>query len=140
MKTKLFNLAVIFCICASLKLESKTRVSLQNAFDKKYIKAKAICTLTNSGYTAFQISSWRPSAHILVFTSNKRILTQLNLLWGVKSFYYAKSVSTDDTVTDVNEIARQKGFVEKGDFLINLAAMPITDKGMVNTLRVSEIE
>ena len=104
------------------------------------IKAKAICTLTNSGYTAFQISAWRPSAHILVFTSNKRILTQLNLLWGVKSFYYGKSVSTDDTVTDVNEIARQKGFVKKGDFLINLAAMPITDKGMVNTLRVSEIE
>jgi pyruvate kinase len=105
-----------------------------------YIKAKAICTLTNSGYTAFQISAWRPSAHILVFTSNKRILTQLNLLWGVKSFYYDKFVSTDDTVTDVNEIARIKGFVDKGDFLINLAAMPVTDKGMVNTLRVSEIE
>jgi len=104
------------------------------------IKAKAICTLTNSGYTAFQISAWRPQSHILVFTSNKAILTQLNLLWGVKSFYYDKFVSTDDTVTDVNEIARQKGFVEKGDFLINLAAMPVTDKGMVNTLRVSEIE
>ena len=89
------------------------------------IKAKAICTLTNSGYTAFQISAWRPSAHILVFTSNKRILTQLNLLWGVKSYFYNKSVSTDDTVTDVNEIAREKGFVEKGDFLINLAAMPV---------------
>ncbi|MBS7786051.1 pyruvate kinase [Flavobacterium sp. CYK-55] len=104
------------------------------------IKAKAICTLTNSGYTAFQISAWRPSAHILVFTSNKNILTQLNLLWGVKSFYYDKFVSTDDTVTDINEIAREKGFVEKGDFLINLAAMPVSDKGMVNTLRVSEIE
>ena len=104
------------------------------------IKAKAICTLTNSGYTAFQISAWRPSAHILVFTSNKRILTQLNLLWGVKSFFYDRSVSTDETVTDVNEISRQKGYVAKGDFLINLAAMPIIDKGMVNTLRVSEIE
>lgn len=104
------------------------------------IKAKAICTLTNSGYTAFQISAWRPQSHILVFTSNKRILTQLNLLWGVKSFYYDKFVSTDDTVTDINEIAREKGFVEKGDFLINLAAMPVTDKGMVNTLRVSEME
>ncbi|CAM4132902.1 pyruvate kinase [Flavobacterium antarcticum] len=104
------------------------------------IKAKAICTLTNSGYTAFQISAWRPQAHILVFTSNRRILTQLNLLWGVKSFYYDKFVSTDDTVTDVNKIAQDKGFVEKGDFLINLAAMPVTDKGMVNTLRVSEIE
>ncbi len=104
------------------------------------IKAKAICTLTNSGYTAFQISAWRPQSHILVFTSNRRILTQLNLLWGVKSFYYDKFVSTDDTVTDVNRIAQEKGFVEKGDFLINLAAMPVTDKGMVNTLRVSEIE
>jgi pyruvate kinase len=104
------------------------------------IKAKAICTLTNSGYTAFQISAWRPQAHILVFTSNKRIMTQLNLLWGVKSFYYDKFVSTDDTVTDINQIAQDKGFVEKGDFLINLAAMPVTEKGMVNTMRVSEIE
>ncbi len=104
------------------------------------IKAKAICTLTNSGYTAFQISAWRPQAHILVFTSNKRILTQLNLLWGVKSYLYEKSVSTDETITDINDIAKAKGFVEKGDFLINLAAMPIIDKGMVNTLRVSEID
>lgn len=104
------------------------------------IKAKAICTLTNSGYTAFQISAWRPSAHILVFTSNRRILTQLNLLWGVTSYFYDKAVSTDDTVADVNELARQKGHVDKGDFLINLAAMPVTNKGMVNTLRVSEIE
>lgn len=104
------------------------------------IKANAICTLTNSGYTAFQISAWRPQSHILVFTSNRRILTQLNLLWGVKSFYYDKFVSTDDTVTDINQIAKDRGFVTKGDFLINLAAMPVVDKGMVNTLRVSEIE
>ncbi len=46
------------------------------------IDAAAICTLTNSGYTAFQISAWRPKAHVLVFTSNKIILSQLNLLWG----------------------------------------------------------
>jgi pyruvate kinase len=104
------------------------------------IEAKAICTLTNSGYTAFQISAWRPKSHILVFTSNRRILTQLNLLWGVRSFFYDKFVSTDDTVTDINMMAQERGFVEKGDFLINLAAMPVTEKGMVNTLRVSEIE
>jgi pyruvate kinase len=104
------------------------------------IKAKAISTLTNSGYTAFQISAWRPKAHILVYTSNKRILTQLNLLWGVNAFYYDKFVSTDDTVGDVNDIAKTNGYVKKGDMLINLAAMPVADKGMVNTLRVSEIE
>ncbi|MEO9512246.1 MAG: pyruvate kinase [Flavobacteriaceae bacterium] len=104
------------------------------------IQAKAISTLTNSGYTAFQISAWRPSAHILVFTSNKRILTQLNLLWGVKAFYYDRYVSTDETIEDVNQIACRKGFLNVGDMLISLAAMPIKDKGMVNTLRVTEIE
>ncbi|MEW7289665.1 pyruvate kinase [Aquimarina sp. 2304DJ70-9] len=103
------------------------------------INAKAICTLTNSGYTAFQISAWRPDAHILVFTSNKRILSQLSLLWGVKALFYDKFVSTDETVEDINKIAMDRGFVEQGDMLINLAAMPITAKGMVNTLRVSQI-
>ncbi|WP_242157149.1 pyruvate kinase [Aestuariivivens sediminis] len=104
------------------------------------IDAKAISTLTNSGYTAFQISAWRPSCHILVFTSNKNILTRLNLLWGVRVFYYDKFVSTDETIEDVNAIACKKGYLGVGDMLISLAAMPIQDKGMVNTLRVTEIK
>jgi len=82
------------------------------------INATAISTLTNSGYTAFQISAWRPDAHILVFTSNKRILSQLNLLWGVKAFYYEKFVSTDETIEDVNAIACKKGYLDVGDMLI----------------------
>lgn len=102
------------------------------------IDAKVICTLTNSGYTAFQISAWRPEAHILVFTSNKRILSRLNLLWGVRAYFYDKHVSTDQTVEDVNQIAVDKGYAVTGDFLINLAAMPIVDRGMVNTLRISQ--
>ena len=110
------------------------------AYMENEIKAKAISTLTNSGYTAFQISAWRPSAHILVYTSNRRILTQLNLLWGVNAFFYDKFVSTDDTVEDINHIAKENGYVKKGDILINLAAMPVVEKGMVNTLRISEIE
>ncbi len=103
------------------------------------INAKAISTLTNSGYTAFQISAWRPLSHILVFTSNQRILTQLSLLWGVKAFYYDRFVSTDETIEDVNNIACKMGYLEEGDMLISLAAMPIQSKGMVNTLRVTEI-
>ena len=103
------------------------------------IDAKSICTLTNSGYTAFQISAWRPSANILVFTSNKRILTQLSLLWGVKTFFYDKFESTDNTIEEVNKIAKNNGYAKLGDMIINLASMPISDKGMVNTLRVSVI-
>ena len=103
------------------------------------ISAKAISTLTNSGYTAFQISAWRPQSHILVFTSNKRILNKLSLLWGVKTFYYDNFNSTDKTIEEINDIAEEKGYVEKDDFVINLTAMPIKSKGMVNTLRVTTI-
>ncbi|MCF1190420.1 pyruvate kinase [Mangrovimonas sp. AS39] len=103
------------------------------------INAKAITTLTNSGYTAFQISAWRPKSHILVYTSNKHILTQLSLLWGVNAFYYDKMVSTDKTIQDVNLIAKKKGYVKKGDMVISLASMPIQEKGMTNTLRIREI-
>ena len=104
------------------------------------INAAAISTLTNSGYTAFQISAWRPKSHVIAFTSEKRILGKLNLLWGVRAFYYDRELSTDDTVEDINEIAKEKGFVKIGDFMINLSSMPVKAKGMVNTLRVSHID
>ncbi len=103
------------------------------------IKAKAICTLTNSGYTAYQISAWRPRAHVLVFSTNKKILNQLSLLWGVKAFYYNSYTSTDNTIEEINQIAKEMKWVEKDDMLVNLMAMPIKEKGMVNTLRVSTV-
>ena len=103
------------------------------------INASAICTLTHSGYTGWQISSWRPSSLVIVFTSNKKILTQLNLLWGVKCIYYNKFKSTDKTVEEVNQLALDYRYIKKGDFIINLAAMPIYEKGHVNTLRITKV-
>ncbi|MBL4605206.1 MAG: pyruvate kinase [Flavobacteriaceae bacterium] len=102
--------------------------------------AAAILTLTNSGYTAFQISAWRPRTHVLAFTTEKRILGKLNLLWGVKAYFYNEDLSTDDTVQDINSIVKEKGYVKPGDLVINLTSMPVEERGMVNTLRVSEIK
>jgi len=118
---------------------SKT-ICHQAAIMASEINTAVISTLTNSGYTAFQISSWRPKSHILAFSSNRRILAMLNLLWGVKAHYYDKMVSTDDTIEDINAIAVKKGYTKKGDFVVNLTSMPVQAKGMVNTLRVCQIE
>ena len=103
------------------------------------IDATTITTLTNSGYTAFQISSWRPKSNILAFSDNRRILAMLNLLWGVKAVFYDRMVSTDDTIEDLNKITLDKHYAEKGDFVINLTSMPVQEKGMVNTLRISQL-
>ena len=103
------------------------------------IEAAAITTLTNSGYTAFQISARRPKSNILAFSDNPRILAQLNLLWGVKAQFYDRMVSTDETVEDLNRMTLERKYAKKGDFVINLTSMPVHDKGMVNTLRVSQL-
>ena len=103
------------------------------------IGAAAVTTLTNSGYTAFQISARRPKSNILAFSDNRRILAGLNLLWGVKAMYYDKMVSTDETIEDLNKITLDAGYANKDEFVINLTSMPVAAKGMVNTLRVSQL-
>lgn len=104
------------------------------------IEVAAINTLTNSGYTAFHISARRPHAHVLAFTSNRRIMAMLNLLWGVKAFYYDKMTSTDATIVDINKIGKEKGYTKTGNFVISLTSMPIKELGKVNTLRLTEID
>ncbi|MXV39085.1 pyruvate kinase [Flavobacteriaceae bacterium Ap0902] len=99
----------------------------------------AIVTLTYSGYTAFQISSHRPKASVFVFTPNKRILTMLNLLWGVEAFYYESTKSTDETVIEVNMYLLERGLIHNGDYVINLNAMPVSEKGKTNTLRFTTV-
>ena len=104
------------------------------------VEAKTIMTLTNSGYTAFQVSSWRPKSFILAFTDNRRILGRLNLLWGVYAHYYDGYASTDETVEDIIGIAKENEYLKKGDMAVTLTSMPIEKKGMVNSLRVTEVD
>ncbi|MFA5574625.1 MAG: pyruvate kinase [Brumimicrobium sp.] len=103
------------------------------------VGAKAIATMSFSGYTAYKIASQRPKAQIFVFTGNKEILTQLNLVWGVRAFYYDKMVSTDHTIADIKYILKEKGFIEEGDLIINITSMPIQEKGKSNMIRLSYV-
>jgi pyruvate kinase len=104
------------------------------------VDARAIVTMTHSGYTGFKISSQRPRAKIFVFTGNKRLLTMMSLVWGVKTFYYDKMVSTDHTIADIKYLLKKQGYVEEGDLIINTASMPIEEKGNTNMLKLSYIE
>lgn len=101
--------------------------------------AKGIVTMTHSGYTAYKISGYRPNAFIFVFTANRALLTKLSLVWGVQGFYYDKMVSTDHTIADIKYILRSAGVMKVNDLVINIASMPITEKGMSNMLKLSRI-
>ncbi len=115
------------------------RICLAAVRIAKTTDVEAIITLTHSGYTAFQISAHRPNSHIIIFSSNKRVITMLNLLWGVHAYYYNANHSTDETIIQVNTLTRELGFVEDGDFVINLNATPAEESGKTNTLRLTTI-
>ncbi len=102
------------------------------------VNAKAIITMTISGYTARKISSQRSRAFTYVYTSNKAILNMLNLVWGVQAFYYDNSTSTDKNIDDIKHSLIDKGVVKEGDFFINIASMPIKERGKTNTLKLSQ--
>ena len=104
------------------------------------VEAKAIITMSFSGYTAYKIASQRPNAEIFIFTSNRSILTQLNLLWGVRAFYYNKHISTDHTIADIKYIMKNEGFLQQGDLVINIASIPIEDLGGSNMLKLSYVD
>ncbi len=99
--------------------------------------AKAIISLTNSGYTAYKLASHRPKAHIYIFTDNTSLLTALSLVWGVRGFYYDKYESTDDTIADLKAYIRKHNYAKDDDLVINIASMPMKDKGRTNMLKLS---
>ena len=104
------------------------------------VEADAIITISFSGYTAYKIASQRPKAPIYVFTSNKQILTQLNLIWGVKGLYYDKRVSTDHSIAEIKQILKNQGLLKTGDLVINIASIPLEENGKSNMLKLSEVE
>lgn len=99
--------------------------------------ARAIIGMTRSGYTAFQLAKHRPKSDIFIFTENERLLTTLNLVWGVRGFFYNKFESTDATITDIKETLLEAGFISKGDVFINTASMPMNEQKRTNMIKLS---
>ena len=67
-------------------------------------KAKAIITVTYSGFNTITTSSFRPHAFICAFTNNHSILNTLSLVWGVQGFYYDRGTTTSQTIKETKEI------------------------------------
>ena len=105
----------------------------------KQAGVSAILSMTHSGYTAFRLASHRPAAMIYIFTDNRSLLTALSLVWGVQGVYYNKYESTDQTILDLKNTLKEQGVVKADDLVINIASMPMKEKGRTNMLKLSQI-
>lgn len=102
--------------------------------------ATAIIPFTYSGYTAIRISSHRPKSEIYAFTSNKDLMRQLPLCWGITSYYFPLFDSIDKAIEHSINILKEKKLIESGDLVIHVASTPLTAKASTNMIKLTKVE
>ena len=102
--------------------------------------ARALIGMTQSGYTAFMLSSYRPKSPLYIFSKEKSLLAQLSLSWGVRAFYYAEEESLDDIIFDQIGILKERGFLNAGDVVVNTGSTPVELHLPTNIVKVSTVE
>jgi pyruvate kinase len=102
--------------------------------------AKVLTGITGSGYTAFNIAKQRPESLIYIFTGNKKLMTQLSLLWGVRVIYYEKFESTDDAVYDMQQILVDRKILKPGDIYVTTSTIPVASGKRNNSVRINMVD
>lgn len=106
----------------------------------KDVNANALIGMTQSGYTAFMLSSYRPKAPLYIFTKEKSLVNQLSLSWGVRAFYYNEEASLDDIIFDQIDILKERRFLKSGDIVINTGSTPVHLHLATNALKITKVE
>lgn len=104
------------------------------------VNADALIGMTQSGYTAFMLSSYRPKAPLYIFTKERTLVNQLCLSWGVRAFYYAEEESLDGIINDQITILKERGFLKSGDVVINTGSTPVEQHLPTNIIKVTRID
>jgi pyruvate kinase len=103
-------------------------------------KADALIGMTQSGYTAFMLSSYRPRCPMYIFTKEKTLVNQLSLSWGVRAFFYDEEHSLDDIINDQIDILKERGFIHPGDVVVNTGSTPVDLHLPTNVLKISTVD
>ena len=103
-------------------------------------QATALVGMTQSGYTAFMLSSYRPKSPLYIFSKEKTLIGQLSLSWGVRAFYYGEEESLDDIIFDQIDILKQRGFVKKDDIVVNTGSTPVHMHLPTNIIKITKVE
>lgn len=104
------------------------------------VHAKALIGMTQSGYTGFMLSSYRPHSPLFVFTKERSLVNQLSLSWGVRAIYYSEEESLDEIISDQIDILKERGFVKEGDIVINTGSTPVQLHLHTNMLKISVVK
>lgn len=134
---KFINARNFFASRLSEKVESTTdAIAISACQIATNLSAKAIITVTSSGYTARMVSRYRPFVPIIAATPEVNTLRRLALVWGVYPCLIPYYENTDDMLSKSIEVAKEAGFIEDGDIVVLTGGVPIKVPGTTNLLKV----
>ncbi len=106
----------------------------------KDVDANALLGMTQSGYTAFTLSSYRPKSPLFIFTKEEFLVNQLCLSWGVRAIYYEEENSLDDIIFDQIKILKERGYLNEGDVVVSTGSTPVHLHLPTNMLKITKVE
>ncbi|EEG77139.1 pyruvate kinase [Dethiobacter alkaliphilus] len=101
--------------------------------------ASAIITATQSGFTARNVSKYKPKSRIIAVTPRKHVVRKLALTWGVFPVMCRPTTSTDEMFSAAIEASLVSGYIENGDLILITAGVPVGVSGSTNLLRVHTV-
>jgi pyruvate kinase len=102
--------------------------------------AEALVGMTQTGYTGFMLSSYRPKSPLYIFTKERTLVNQLSISWGVRAFYYDEENSLDEIFFDQINILKERGFVKPGDIVVSTGSTPVHLHLPTNVLKITKVE
>jgi pyruvate kinase len=106
----------------------------------KDVNAHALIGMTQSGYTAFMLSSYRPKAPLYIFTKERSLVNQLSLSWGVRAFYYDEEESLDDIFADQLDILKERKFIQSGQIVVSTGSTPVSEHLPTNVIKIIKVD
>ena len=103
------------------------------------LNAKAIITVSQSGYTARKVSRFRPICPIIAATTSDKAYNQLALNWGVVPTRSVPHPNSDELFKHSVQCALSTGVVKEGDLVVMTGGVPVGISGKSNTMRIEII-
>jgi len=104
-----------------------------------HLQAELIIATTKSGFTASQISRFRPKSRIIALSPEEKTVRRLTLFWGCTPSYVPYTADTDQMFESVSQFAIDTNFAKKGDLVVITAGHPLWESGTTNMITVRRL-
>lgn len=103
------------------------------------LNAKAIITVTMSGFTAGMISKYQPGCMVIGCAVDEMVYRQMALMFGVSPLLIEKKDDAEELFAAAVKASVDAGLISPGDKVVITAGVPLGVAGNTNMVRVVEV-